>query len=90
MAPSIGDFIESELRNGTLHIREGHLQAFDVSPKDAYVTVRAHEGSVSFYAERVINCTGPSMNYRRVPSTLLQNLFKRGLVTSGPFGIGFH
>jgi hydroxyacylglutathione hydrolase len=30
------------------------------------------------------------MNYRRVPSTLLQNLFKRGLVTSGPLGTGFH
>jgi hydroxyacylglutathione hydrolase len=30
------------------------------------------------------------MDYRRVPSTLLQNLFKRGLVTSGPLGTGFH
>jgi hydroxyacylglutathione hydrolase len=30
------------------------------------------------------------MNYRRVPSILLQNLFRRGLVTSGPLGAGFH
>jgi hydroxyacylglutathione hydrolase len=30
------------------------------------------------------------MNYRRVPSTLLQNLFRRGLVTSGRLGAGFH
>jgi uncharacterized NAD(P)/FAD-binding protein YdhS len=30
------------------------------------------------------------MNYRRVPSALLQNLFHRGLVTSGPLGTGFH
>jgi hydroxyacylglutathione hydrolase len=30
------------------------------------------------------------MNYRRVPSALLQSLFKRGLVTSGPLGAGFH
>ena len=30
------------------------------------------------------------MNYRRVPSTLLQNLFRRGLITSGPLGTGFH
>jgi hydroxyacylglutathione hydrolase len=90
MAPSIADFIESELRNGTLHIRKGHLEAVDASPEGAYVTVRTHERSESFYAERVINCTGPSMNYRRVPSTLLQNLFKRGLVTSGPLGTGFH
>jgi hydroxyacylglutathione hydrolase len=30
------------------------------------------------------------MNYRRVASTLLGNMFKRGLVTPGPLGTGFH
>ena len=87
MAPPIADVIESELRNGTLEIREGYLQSVDVSPAGARITVGDSE---SFYADRVINCTGPSMNYRRVPSTLLQSLFKRGLVTSGPLGAGFH
>jgi uncharacterized NAD(P)/FAD-binding protein YdhS len=90
MAPPIADVIASELRNGTLDLREGHLMAVDSSPAGACITVRAHDGSQSFYADRVINCTGPSMNYRRVPSTLLQNLFRRGLITSGPIGIGFH
>ena len=90
MAPPIADIIESELRNGTLEIHEGHLKAIDASPAGAHITVRAHDGSESFYADRVINCTGPSMNYRRVSSTLLQNLFKRGLVASGPLGTGFH
>src|SRR5207245_10927475 len=60
------------------------------TPAGACISVRAHGDSKSFYADRVINCTGPSMNYRRVPSTLLQNLFRRGLVTSGPLGAGFH
>jgi uncharacterized NAD(P)/FAD-binding protein YdhS len=87
MAPPIADVIESELRNGTLEIREGNLQSVDASPAGAHITLR---GSGSFHADRVINCTGPSMDYRRVPSTLLQNLFKRGLVTSGPLGAGFH
>jgi hydroxyacylglutathione hydrolase len=87
MAPPIADVIESELRNGTLEIREGHLQSIDASPAGAHITLRDSE---SFHADRVINCTGPSMNYRRVASTLLQNLFKRGLVTSGPLGAGFH
>lgn len=90
MAPPIADVIESELRNGTLEIREGRLQSVDASPAGAQITLRAHHGSDSFYAARVINCTGPSMNYRRVPSTLLQNLFQRGLVSSGPLGAGFH
>jgi hydroxyacylglutathione hydrolase len=90
MAPPIADVIESELRNGTLEIREGHLKTVDASPAGAYITLRTHDDSESFYADRVINCTGPSMNYRRVPSTLLQNLFNRGLVTSGPLSTGFH
>jgi uncharacterized NAD(P)/FAD-binding protein YdhS len=90
MAPPIADVIESELRNGTLEIREGHLKAVDASPAGAHITLRTQEDTESFYADRVINCTGPNMNYRRVPSTLLQNLFKRGLVTSGPLGTGFH
>jgi hydroxyacylglutathione hydrolase len=54
------------------------------------VTVRTRDGKQSVYADRVINCTGPSMNYRRVPSALLANLFKRGLVSPGPLGTGFH
>jgi uncharacterized NAD(P)/FAD-binding protein YdhS len=90
MAPRIADVIASELRNGTLDIREGHLMTVDASPAGACITVRAHDATESFYADRVINCTGPSMNYRRVPSTLLQNLFRRGLITSGPIGTGFH
>jgi uncharacterized NAD(P)/FAD-binding protein YdhS len=90
MAPTIADIIESELRNGTLEIREGNLEAVDATPAGACISIRAHGDSKSFYADRVINCTGPSMNYRRVPSTLLQNLFNRGLVTSGPLGTGFH
>jgi uncharacterized NAD(P)/FAD-binding protein YdhS len=90
MAPPIADIIESELRNGTLEIREGNLEAVDATPAGACISVRAHGNSKSFYVDRVINCTGPSMNYRRVASTLLQNLFRRGLVTSGPLGTGFH
>jgi uncharacterized NAD(P)/FAD-binding protein YdhS len=90
MAPPIADVIEAELRNGTLEIREGHLKAVEASAAGAHITLRTHDGNESFYAARVINCTGPSMNYRRVPSALLQNLFHRGLVTSGPLGTGFH
>jgi hydroxyacylglutathione hydrolase len=90
MAPPVAAVIESELRNGTLKIREGHLKTFDASPEGAHITLRTYDGSESFHVDRVINCTGPNMDYRRVPSTLLQNLFRRGLVTSGPLNTGFH
>jgi uncharacterized NAD(P)/FAD-binding protein YdhS len=90
MAPPIADFIEAELQNQALQIREGYLDAVEASPAGALVTIRTHQGIESFPADRVINCTGPSMNYRRVPSVLLRNLFEKGLVTSGPLGTGVH
>jgi hydroxyacylglutathione hydrolase len=90
MAPASAAIIESELQNGTLEIREGHLNTIDAAAVGACIALRTRVGSATFYADRVINCTGPSMNYRRVASTLLGNMFKRGLVTPGPLGTGFH
>jgi uncharacterized NAD(P)/FAD-binding protein YdhS len=90
MPPASADLIEAELQNGTLEIREGHLKAVEAAPAGAIVVLRTLVGGESFYADRVINCTGPSMNYRRVSSTLLGNMFERGLVMSGPLGTGFH
>jgi hydroxyacylglutathione hydrolase len=90
MAPASAAIIESELQNGTLEIREGYLKTIDAAAVGACIALRTRVGSATFYADRVINCTGPSMNYRRVASTLLGNMFKRGLVTPGPLGTGFH
>jgi uncharacterized NAD(P)/FAD-binding protein YdhS len=90
MAPSIADTIDAEIEKGSLETREGHLAAVNASLDGARVTIRTHDGTEVIYANRVINCTGPSMNYRRVSSVLLQNLFAKGLVTAGPLGTGFH
>jgi uncharacterized NAD(P)/FAD-binding protein YdhS len=89
MAPPVADIIDAELRSGTLIIREGHVTVVDVSVSNAYVTFRTQEGFESLAAVRVINCTGPSMNYHRVGSPLLNRLFEEGMVSSGPLGDGF-
>lgn len=39
---------------------------------------------------RVINCTGPGMNYRRVDSPPMASLFAGGLVSAGPLGGGLN
>lgn len=90
MAPSNAELIESELNSNTLEILEGHLKSVAASPSGAQVTLRTHDGSETFSVNRVINCTGPSMNYRRVDSPLLRKLFDNGLVTAGPLGAGFN
>jgi uncharacterized NAD(P)/FAD-binding protein YdhS len=90
MAPPIADVIESELASGSLEIREGHLAAITSSPEGAHVFLRSNGEESDFYVNRVINCTGPSMNYRKVASPLLRSLFEQGVVTAGPLGAGFH
>ncbi len=90
MAPSIADCIESELVAGTLRIKEGHLASVTGAGRGAQVSFRSTEGMQTQYTARVINCTGPGMNYRRVQSPLLQSLFAQGLVTAGSLGGGFN
>ncbi|NUQ27474.1 MAG: SidA/IucD/PvdA family monooxygenase, partial [Acidobacteriaceae bacterium] len=88
MAPPIADIIEAELRAGTLQVREGGLQAVDLEGECASVTIRTPKGNQRFETGRVINCTGPSMNYRWVGSPLLTSLFAQGLIAAGPLGGG--
>ena len=90
MAPPIADLIDAELKAGTLVICEGHLANIAAVGTGAMVRIRTTHGEESFETARVINCTGPGMNYRRVQSPLLQSLFAQGLVTAGPLGGGLN
>jgi hydroxyacylglutathione hydrolase len=53
-------------------------------------TLKVHRGSLELIEQiepaRVINCTGPNLNYRKVGSPLLNSLFTQGLSTPGPLG----
>jgi uncharacterized NAD(P)/FAD-binding protein YdhS len=89
MAPPIADRIDAELAAGALITRRGSLHRVVPSVKGARVAFKTPHGEISeVAAARVINCTGPNMNYRRVGSHLLESLFTQGLVVPGPLGSG--
>jgi len=89
MAPPIADRVEAELAAGTLVKRRGSLHAVLPSAQGALVQFQTGSGErAEIAAARVINCTGPNMNYRRVGSTLLDSLFALGLAVAGPLGSG--
>jgi uncharacterized NAD(P)/FAD-binding protein YdhS len=89
MAPPIAQVIEAELSAGTLVIRQGSLEAVVPVADGARVQARSRHGEpFEVLAMRVINCTGPEMNYRRAGSPLLNSLFAQGLITAGPLGGG--
>jgi uncharacterized NAD(P)/FAD-binding protein YdhS len=89
MAPAIATLLDTELAAGTLTLQRGALHAVLPNKAGAVVQYRRSDGSVSeLSAARVINCTGPDMNYHRVGSPLLNHLFAQGLIVSGPLGGG--
>ncbi len=91
MAPQIADAVERELQAGSLQIRKGRVARVDLAAdRSATVAIAGSHGAECFAAERVINCTGPNMNYRTVKSALLESLFSRGSISTGPLGLGLH
>lgn len=89
MAPPIADRIDAELSAGTLIKLRGSLHAVLPSPIGASVQFRTADGLINeVEAARVINCTGPDMNYSRVGSPLLTSLLDKGLIVAGPHGFG--
>jgi uncharacterized NAD(P)/FAD-binding protein YdhS len=90
MAPPIADLVEAELAAGTLLIRAGHVASVEAESAGALVTIQTSGNTAKLVSGRVINCTGPSMNYRHVNSPLLKSLFAQGLATAGPLGGGLN
>ena len=90
MAPPIAHSIDEELAAGTLVIQQGHLHSIEAAGSGALVSIRGAKGVRSFETARVINCTGPNMNYRTVDAALLKSLFAQELVKEGPLGTGFN
>lgn len=89
MAPRIAETIDREKEAGTLVIRQGRFSGVEMSSDGgAIVRITGSNGLEEFPAAGVINCTGPSLNYRKVNSPLLKKLFSRGLIRTGPHGTG--
>jgi uncharacterized NAD(P)/FAD-binding protein YdhS len=89
MAPSIADVIDAERAAGTLRVLHGQLAAVDPrSDGEAIVSLSGPTRRQRFATARVINCTGPNMNYRKVGAPLLSSLLAKGAITPGPLGGG--
>ena len=85
MAPAIADFVDAELAAGTLVVCHGSFGGITLDRSgNAEVVVRTPHSDHTVTAARVINCTGPGTNYRKVDSPLMQSLFGQGIATPGP------
>ena len=88
-APPIAAAIAAERDAGTLVVRRGRVFGVTMNDGRGQVEVKTVDGVESVAADRVINCTGPSLHYRHVGSALLESLLRQGLATPGAMDAGF-
>ena len=89
MAPEIARTLEMMRAEGRLRLARGSLETMSPRDLDVEVTLALGEGeSTRFLVDRVINCTGPTLDLARAGEPLLERLFADGAVRPGPLGLG--
>jgi len=92
VAPAAYQRFEEAVVSGQIHSMAGRIQR--VTPDTAGLTIdiqlRGEQRIEQINVARVINCTGPNTNLRRVDDGLITQLRAEGLVQLDPFGLGLN
>jgi uncharacterized NAD(P)/FAD-binding protein YdhS len=90
VAPSIGDTIAKLVRDGQVIVYAGRVTNYRESIDRVNVELRDRKTGAQrvLYVDRVINCTGPETDCRRVDDPLIENLLAQGLVRPDPLFLG--
>lgn len=90
LAPEVAAAVAALVDDGRLSVRAGRLIA--VRPLDgrllAYLRPRGARRSTALRVDRIVNCTGPSVDVRRDAPPLVRALVAAGLARPCPLGLG--
>ena len=89
-APRIVESVYESLRTGRLELLAARLVGFEEGPDAVTVLLqpRGGESLITRSVQRVINCTGPESNYRRLNHPLVRDLREQGLIVADALGLG--
>ena len=89
-APGTAEAVDRMIAAGDLSIRAARILGYRTLPNEVEVTIRPRGASAPgrIHVDRVVNCTGPSSDVRRVGDVLLDALLARRLIRPDPFGLG--
>lgn len=73
---------------GQLHIGKAKINSAKLHANGIEVFWNDDNGTHSGVFQKVINCTGPESNYRKVKLPILADLVEQGLVVNDPIGLG--
>ncbi len=90
VAPEIGALLSSELRDCRIEVHAGRVTKYHENPEYVEVTYRDRKKGESrkLHVHRVINCTGPELDCRRVTNPLWRDLIHQKLVRPDPLFLG--
>ncbi len=89
-APEAAAAIKQLRQSGQLHCHAGRICAYREHDDGVWVTYRPRQGHAlaSLQVSRVINCTGPDSDYRKLQQPLVLDLLASGLIRPDPLCLG--
>lgn len=89
MAPEIGAKVQEARKQDQLIVHAGRLRHLHADDSGLQADLLLRTGSsASLHVERVINCTGPNDNYRKIDNPFIRSLLESGYATPGVTGKG--
>ncbi|HEY8271599.1 MAG TPA: FAD/NAD(P)-binding protein [Pseudobdellovibrionaceae bacterium] len=87
--PTKSIFQLKEMKNlGQLELKKGCLLNVQAAENGIEVVYRSQNKECRQIFQKVINCTGPELNYRKVHCPLIHDLLKRGKIKTDELGLG--
>jgi uncharacterized NAD(P)/FAD-binding protein YdhS len=90
VATEIGVTLASQIENGQIQIHAGRIAKYEEDADGVDVTYHNRKTATleRLRVKRVINCTGPEVDCRRIENLLLNNLLRQKLVRPDPLFLG--
>jgi len=90
VAPEIGSLLAAQMSNGKIETHAGRVAKYYEDHNGVAVTYRDRKTGelVSLRVDRVINCTGPEVDCRKINNPLLTDLLRQKLVRPDPLFMG--
>ncbi|WP_461452632.1 FAD/NAD(P)-binding protein [Mucilaginibacter sp.] len=82
--------MEDLLKSGKLVTHKGRIVSINESGNKALTTLNIDGELKEFIFSRVVNCTGPETDIRKIDDLLLNNLSKKGWICPGPCNLGIN
>jgi uncharacterized NAD(P)/FAD-binding protein YdhS len=89
-APEIAKSIADQISNGQIRVHAGRITSYAEDEHGANVTYRDRKSGRTncFRVDRVINCTGPESDCRRLENPLMSDLLAQGWARPDPLFLG--